>query len=342
MVLAPQGKRTLSHRVFATVFFCAMAVIVAFTVLGAFFVQNTLADATSANLSQETELIAAALNEQQEPIAFLRSLDREDLRITLINKDGSVAYDNEASPSTLPNHGDRPEVIEAFENGSGSAERASSTLDEIMLYRAVALDNGQVVRLAQAQPGVAAILLSMVAPMLLIAAAGAVLSFFLARRESRAIIAPLQEVDLDHPRRSYEHAYAEMVPMLERIESQRQELKRQMAVLADNDRMRREFTANITHELKTPLTAISGYAELDNRATVTAVSYQKITSVSEDKIRDCTFFTDFYDTPHICVFIRHQKIIRRTSDLKSCMTAHCFACKNAFFSKKIAELFYDF
>ena len=223
-----------------------MAVIVAFTVLGAFFVQNTLADATSANLAQETELIAAALDEQQEPISFLRSLDREDLRITLINKDGSVAYDNEASPSTLPNHGDRPEVIEAFENGSGSAERASSTLDEIMLYRAVALDSGQVVRLAQAQPGVAAILLSMVAPMLLIAAAGAVLSFFMARRESRAIIAPLQEVDLDHPRRSYEHAYAEMVPMLERIESQRQELKRQMAVLADNDRMRREFNVEAT------------------------------------------------------------------------------------------------
>ena len=239
-----------------------MAVIVAFTVLGAFFVQNTLADATSANLSQETELIAAALNEQQEPIAFLRSLDREDLRITLINKDGSVAYDNEASPSMLPNHGDRPEVVKAFESGSGSAERASSTLDEIMLYRAVRLNNGQVVRLAQAQPGIAAILMSLVAPMLLIAAAGAVLSFFLARRESRAIIEPLQEVDLDHPRRSYEHAYAEMAPMLERIESQRQELKRQMAVLADNDRMRREFTANITHELKTPLTAISGYAEL--------------------------------------------------------------------------------
>ena len=163
MVFAPQGKHTLSHRVFVTIFVCAMAVIVAFTVLGAFFVQNTLADAASANLAQETELIAAALDEQQEPIPFLRSLDREDLRITLINKDGSVAYDNEASPSTLPNHGDRPEVIEAFESGSGSAERASSTLDEIMLYRAVTLDNGQVVRLAQAQPGVAAILLSMLA-----------------------------------------------------------------------------------------------------------------------------------------------------------------------------------
>lgn len=134
----------------------------------------------SANLAQETELIAAALDEQQEPILFLRSLDREDLRITLINKDGSVAYDNEASPSTLPNHGDRPEVIEAFESGLGSAERASSTLDEIMLYRAVALDNGQVVRLAQAQPGVAAILLSMVGADAAYRAR-CVLSFFMAQ-----------------------------------------------------------------------------------------------------------------------------------------------------------------
>ena len=56
MVFAPQGKHTLSHRVFVTIFVCAMAVIVAFTVLGAFFVQNTLADATSTNLAQETEL----------------------------------------------------------------------------------------------------------------------------------------------------------------------------------------------------------------------------------------------------------------------------------------------
>ena len=60
MVFAPQGKHTLSHRVFVTIFVCAMAVIVAFTVLGAFFVQNTLADATSANLAQETEPLSTS------------------------------------------------------------------------------------------------------------------------------------------------------------------------------------------------------------------------------------------------------------------------------------------
>ena len=79
----------------------------------------------------------------------------------------------------------------------------------------------------------------------------------------------LYEVDLDHPRRNAQNAYAEMEPMLERIESQRQELKRQVRVLADNDRMRREFTANITHELKTPLTTVSGYAELIANGLVT-------------------------------------------------------------------------
>lgn len=134
MVFAPRKTYAVAPR-FVTIFVCAMAVIVAFTVLGAFFVQNTLADATSANLAQETELIAAALDEQQEPIPFLRSLDREDLRITLINKDGSVAYDNEASPSTLPNHGDRPEVIEAFESGSFRGARKLYTRRDYAVSR---------------------------------------------------------------------------------------------------------------------------------------------------------------------------------------------------------------
>lgn len=63
--------------------------------------------------------------------------------------------------------------------------------------------------------------------------------------------------------------------MLERIESQRQELKRQMRVLANNDRMRREFTANVTHELKTPLTTISGYAELIENGLVASEDDQR-------------------------------------------------------------------
>ena len=183
-------------------------------------------------------------------------------RVTLVDADGSVMFDNEEPAAQMENHNGRPEVVEAREEGTGYSERSSSTLGEILLYQAVLLDNGMVVRLAQEQDGVLAILVSFAVPLLVLAAILLVISFFVARRAAHGIIAPLLEVDLDHPKHNAEKMYSEMTPMLDRIESQRQELKQQMRVLADNDRMRREFTANITHELKTPLTTISGYAEL--------------------------------------------------------------------------------
>ena len=110
-----------------------------------------------------------------------------------------------------------------------------------ILHSMKRLDDGRVVRLSQAQSGFLTVLLSVIGPILAMALVCIVGLLFVARREARAIIAPLRDVDLDHPRRNADAAYAEMAPMLERIESQRQELKRQMRVLADNDRMRREF-----------------------------------------------------------------------------------------------------
>lgn len=255
-------KRSLSHSVFMTVFAIAMVLIVTFTIAGAAFIQSTLADTTRDSLNREADLVASTLNGTDDPAAMLRRLKRDGMRITLVDTDGSVLYDSDASPSLLPNHAERPEIKDALATGYGSSERSSSTLEEVMMYRAVRLKNGTVVRVAESQAGFMSILLKLVGPFALIAVIGAVASLVAARKGSRAIIAPLREVDLDHPRRSVDNAYAEMVPMLDRIEKQRQELKRQMRVLADNDRMRREFTANITHELKTPLTTVSGYAEL--------------------------------------------------------------------------------
>lgn len=255
-------KHSLSRRVFTTVFITAMVLIVATTVAGAVFIQRTLADTTRSELANESHMVAEILNTSNDDLALLRSLNRENTRITLIAEDGDVLYDSESSPALLPNHADRPEVIAALAGGEGTAQRDSTTLGEVMLYHAVRLDDGTVIRLAQNQAGVGSILLSLLLPLLLIGLGFAVISFVVARRESARIIAPLEEVDLDHPVRNIDDAYAEMAPMLNRLESQRQELKRQMSAIEDSDRMRREFTANITHELKTPLTTVSGYAEL--------------------------------------------------------------------------------
>lgn len=257
-----KAKHSLSHRVFSTIFLAAIAAIAAFTLAGTAYLQKNLVESTREELCEEAGVVAAVLDQSPSSQDLLESLDLGDSRLTLLARDGAVLYDNEEDPHVMGNHASRPEVREAVQTGSGSAERASSTLGETMIYEAVRLSDGRIIRLAKPQEGYIAIFARLLGPLLALSAVAAVIAWFAARREADAIIAPLLLVDLDHPKNNLEHAYAEMVPMLERIENQRQELKRQMRVLADNDRMRREFTANITHELKTPLTAISGYAEL--------------------------------------------------------------------------------
>lgn len=257
-----KGAQSLSRRVFAAMLAMSLTTIAVFALAATVFMQQRLVRTASESLSNEASIVAASLNSAPSHLGLLRRLHLDGTRVTLISSDGDVLFDSDTDEALMESHEDRPEVEDALATGNGSAERASSTLGEVMLYQAVRLADGSVVRLAQGQAGFLSILSSLIAPVTLMAMLGVAVSVFVARRASRRIIAPLLEVDLDHPRRNVQNAYSEMVPMLERIETQRQELKRQMRVLADNDRMRREFTANITHELKTPLTAVSGYAEL--------------------------------------------------------------------------------
>lgn len=255
-------RQSLSHRVFSTIFVVAIIAILLFMIAGTAYLQSNLIESTRRELIEETDVVAAALEQTTGDKAFLDEVDLDDSRLTLLSSDGTVLYDNVEDPEDMGNHADRPEIRAASLYGTGSAERSSTTVGETMVYEAVRLSDGRIIRLAKPQESYVAIFARLLVPLLALGVVAAIVAWFAARRESRAIIAPLLLVDLDHPKDNLEHAYAEMVPMLERIENQRQELKRQMRVLADNDRMRREFTANITHELKTPLTAISGYAEL--------------------------------------------------------------------------------
>lgn len=253
----------------------AVAVIAVFTVAGTLYLQGNLVDSTHGELREETDVVAAALNQASDDYVLLDQIELGDTRVTLVADDGTVLYDSDESPADMANHADRPEIAEALADGDGISERSSSTMGETMLYNAVRLDDGSVIRLSKRQEGYISIFFTLLIPLLCLGAVAALLAWAAASREAKAIIAPLELVDLDHPKRNMENAYQEMVPMLERIENQRQELKRQMRVLADNDRMRREFTANITHELKTPLTAISGYAELIGSGMVASEDDQR-------------------------------------------------------------------
>ena len=269
------SKRSLSRRVFVTIFSVALCVIFVFTIAGTVFMQRRMADAARQELSHEADVVAASLDSVPSYMTLLRHLDMGMTRITLVDSKGDVKYDSLEDPDDMGNHAGRPEIEQAMSGGRGSSERSSSTLGEVMLYEAVRLSDGSIIRLSQLQAGYLTVFGSFVVPLLALALAAAIVSLFAAQRESKHIIAPLREVDLDHPKHNLENAYTEMVPMLERIETQRQELKRQMKILADNDRMRRDYTANITHELKTPLTAISGYSELIANGMVASETDQR-------------------------------------------------------------------
>lgn len=179
----------------------------------------------------------------------------DNLRITVINKDGSVAYDSDVDASKLSSHLDRPEVQEALKKGTGEDERRSDTLSESVFYYALKMDNGQILRVGKEARSVFSILLSTLPVSIGIGILLVLICMMLAHYLTKSMVKPIDKMaaDLDHINEV--EVYPELVPFARKIRAQHEEI-----LSAANTRQ--EFTANVTHELKTPLAAISGYAEL--------------------------------------------------------------------------------
>ena len=183
------------------------------------------------------------------------STDLNELRVTWIDEDGTVLYDNDASAELLSNHNDRPEIQEAFDKGSGEAIRKSDTMNKTTFYYAVLLDNGTVLRVATNAQSLWSVFMSAAPIIALIILLIIAICIFLSHMLTKQLLLPIEMMAENLEDSDYESPYKELDPLAEMLRSQH-------ADILAAAKARQDFTANVSHELKTPLTAISGYAEL--------------------------------------------------------------------------------
>jgi len=175
------------------------------------------------------ELSLAVTGTEQYGNAFLENVEADRFRVTWIDADGTVLFDTRVDESTMENHADREEIREAFETGSGSAVRNSSTLTEQTYYEARRLTDGTVLRISANQASAWALMMDLLWPIILIAVLAIGLSLILARRMAKNIVEPMNSLDLEHPLSN--DTYEELSPLLRRINQQHLQIDAQMRKL---------------------------------------------------------------------------------------------------------------
>ena len=371
----------MNNKIFKSSFLTTLVVLIATIALIMGVLFDFFEDQIQKEIENEAEYLAQAV--ENEGIQFFDSFDVNENRITLISADGTVIFDNQIDAASLDNHAEREEIKQAMETGSGISTRYSKTLTEKTVYYALKLSDNNILRVSTDQYTVVTILLGMVQPLLIVLIIAFVLTIILSSRVSKAIIKPINELDLDCPENN--ETYEELTPLLKKISIQKQIITKQLSeahqkqeefnLITENmnegflvidkntniltynsaalkllgvestelkpvlsvcreknfrdavdlvlsgeksvnmmerlgrtyriianpvfendsvigaviiiidvteiekgDEMRREFTANVSHELKTPLTSISGFAELMKNGDVageTVVDFSK-------------------------------------------------------------------
>ncbi|SDW66084.1 sensor histidine kinase [Streptococcus equinus] len=215
-------KKIFRSTLMVTLGILFLAVMLIMGVLYSYFAQ-----VQKEQLRAETSLVAQGVN--LEGKSYFDYLKVSGVRMTWIDHEGNVLYDNQYDAKKMDNHANRKEFKEALTDGKGESTRYSSTLTTKSLYLAQRLDNGTVIRLSVTQHSLLLLYIRMFQPFALIIILAIILSIWVARYTAKRIVAPLNDLDLDQPLKN--EAYDEISPLLRRIDHHQKALSKQETLL---------------------------------------------------------------------------------------------------------------
>lgn len=244
----------MTNKTFSKILSLGIGIVLVTSLLTTFIFHTYYEKQAQSNLQSIASIAASGLNSNEDYTFISDSLD-DETRLTLISCDGKVLADNYENASDMENHADRPEFQEALKNGEGSTIRKSATLDKNTYYYAIRLNNGNVLRVAVTSQSVFMAFYNSLVIIAAVMLAVMLISLAVSFAITKSIVKPITEMgehldDIDELK-----TCEELQPFIDTIKAQRDRQK----LL---DRQKKEFTANVSHELKTPLTSIAGYAEM--------------------------------------------------------------------------------
>ena len=244
----------MTKRIFKSIILASVIVLLASGGLTIGVLYNHFGNQLEEELRTEAEFLSIAV--EDEGMNAFDSIPSEAERITYIDTDGTVLFDNRSDAADMENHMDREEIQEAMEEGSGMAVRESDTLSRRTLYYAVRLSGGTVLRVSSVQYNLTGLLGGMIQPLLIILILALVLAGVLASRLAKQIVNPLNGLDLDHPEEN--QTYEEVAPLLSRINRQQKSLQ---AEITEAKRQQEEFSM-ITDNMEEGFLVIDSHTEV--------------------------------------------------------------------------------
>ena len=202
-------------------------------------------------LSKEAAYLAYGV--EQQGLDYLKNIKDKSARITYIDQDGTVLFDNEADVSEMKNHSDRTEFQKAEKYGAGESSRYSDTLSEKTIYYALRLKDGTVLRVSGTQDSVLALVENLIFPLCGLLCLMLILSGIMASAISKRIVKPINELDLEHPEEN--QIYEELSPLLSKIHRQNREIQNQLELAKQQQQ---EFSL-ITENMQEGLIVIDKY-----------------------------------------------------------------------------------